>query len=358
MLQITSLDDIRGNNVVIYALKKLLTDGNFPHFTILTGQLGVGKSTVAGILAKELNKSDLPATTINMGLEVSMSHIEETVFKMNPVKPRAFVFEELHGLDKSQQTALLSMLDTQPNNVYIIATTTESHKILRTIKSRAATWDFKLLSSKQLSQLLDDYLNSIGARLSSDAKALLVRASRGVPRDLLKNTDLAISGEFSETQLEEILNFLPDDLMFSVFCSLKANSTDFNTGIVDLIDNPGRDKVSQLRDFYTRYLLERQGSSITISKEKLQVLDSMYTKEDLIKIGRTLIKLTPDTLILELALLNMELTKTTNRGLIGRQIDKAARNNTEAFSTAQSDSQKLESARISAQSIKNLHLGD
>ena len=98
MLKIESLSDIRGNNIVIYAIKTLLDRGTFPKFTLMSGNMGVGKSTVARLVAEQINANEFPVITYNFGLQVDMHNVEDEVFKLNPSKPRAFVFEELHGL--------------------------------------------------------------------------------------------------------------------------------------------------------------------------------------------------------------------------------------------------------------------
>lgn len=356
MLEITSLDDIRGNNVVIYSIRNLLKKGNFPSFTILSGHMGVGKTNVAKLVAKELHQSESQVVTVNFGLEVDMKTIEENVFRMNPSSPRAFIFEELHGLDKGKQTALLTMLDSQPSNIYVIATTTELMKVLNTIRSRATVWNFKLLSNRQLAQLLDDYLKIKEVDLSLRARNALVRSAFGVPRDLLKNADLAIAGDFSVDQLEELLGHVSEDLIYTLLCSLKTSGLDFGTSVVTLLGDKSKEKLTQLRDFYTRFLLERKGiEGATISADKLDTLSGLFTDEDLVKIGRTLICATPDTLVLELTLLNMELTGTSKRQLVGQQIDRAAQNNAESTATHPTEEIK---GRISKTKVNRSNLSE
>ena len=361
MLDIKSLDDIRGNNVVIYSIKTLLSKHMFPKFSIFAGHMGVGKSSVAKLVAEELNDGDHPVVTFNFGLKVDMKELEDNVFKMNPSTPRAFVFEELHGLDRSQQTALLTMLDSQPDNVYVICTTTETFKILATVRSRATVWNFRLLGQKQLAQLLDDYLASQNAVLAQRAKTTLLKSCFGVPRDLLKNADLAISGEFNGTQLDELLGRVSEDLIFTLLCSLKSTSVDFVANLSSLLDEAGEDKLAQVRDFYTRFLLERKGiEGATISSDKIEMLDTTFSIEELEIIGRTLIAAQPGTLALELSLLNMKLTRTSNKALVGQQIDRGAAHMAASVATQKTAEvqARIGDARVSATSLRNLRLGE
>lgn len=334
MLKIDKLEDVRGNNVVVYSIKTLVSKGTYPKFTIMSGNMGVGKSTVARIVGDMLDESETPLQILNFGLEINMKTVEDTVFKMNPSKPRVFIFEEMHGLNKEQQTALLTMLDMQPSNIYVIGTTTELHKILPAIRSRATVWKFRLLAEKQLSQLLDDYLSIVGGTLSSQAKYALLKSCRGVPRDLLKSTDLALAGEFTESQLNELLGQISEDLIYTLLCSLKSTSIDFSVNMTRLLSDFSKDKLYQMRDFFTRYLLERKGiEGATITKEKISSLDLLFSDEELNNIGKVLVRATPDTLALELALLNMNLTRTGRNQLVGQQIDRLASNQSVSVSS-------------------------
>lgn len=355
MYKIEKLSDLRGNNVSIYLLNRFIENGNMPPFLILSGKMGVGKSTAAQLVAAQIDKSELPIKVYNLGLEIKMSELEAEVFKMNPVKKRVFIFEELHGLDKSQQTALLTMIDSQPSNVIVIATTTELNKILRTVRSRATILDFKPLSAKQLSELLDDYLKSVGFTLPEEARNMLIRSSYGVARDLIKNTELILEGKLDITQMYDLLDCVSDNLMFSLLCALKSKTSDFCTAISAFSESAGQDKVFQLRDFFTRFLLECNGASEkTIDKEKIEMLHSIYSREDLLKIGRTLSSITSDTWALRLTMLNMELTNTSTRTLTGQQSDTAIRHNATTVETV--DRGKLERAKLTSSNLKGLLL--
>lgn len=359
MLEIKNLDEVRGNNVIIYSIKSLLEKHSFPKFSIMAGHMGVGKSTVANLVANELNEFEYPVQVYNFGMEINMNDLEDAVFKRNPSVVRAFVFEEMQGMDKAQQTALLSMLDKQPSNVYIIGTTTEIYKIQKTIRSRATVWDFKLLGERQLAQLLDDYLKDKPNNLSQRAKNTLLKSCHGVPRDLLRNVDLAISGDFTADQLDALLGHVSEDLVFALLCSLKSASLDFSTNMSQLMEESSRDKLVQLRDFFTRYMLERKGiPNATISKDKIEMLDSLFTQKEIYRIGTVLAKANADNIMLELSLLNMELTGVNSKHMVGQQVDRRAQNLPASAAVALEDegTKKIQSAKITPESLKKLKL--
>lgn len=357
MLEIKTLDDIRGNNVVIYSIKKLLEKKSFPKLSIMAGVMGVGKTSVAKVVAQELDKSGNPIQVYNFGMPIDLNKIQEEVFSLNPMKPRAFIFEELHGLNKGDQNALLQMFDSQSPNIYVICTTTEIYNIIRTIRSRAQVWEFKSLSNKQCAQLLEDYLADKGVRLSEQAKQSLLRSCRGIPRDLLKNTDFAIEGEFTPSQLDTLLGNVSDDLIFALFCSLKSKTTDFIANIETFMEDGSSTKLSALQDFWLRYILERNGGTkLTLSSQMIDTLNAVFSDEDIMKVSKTLLRAERDTIMLELVTLNMSLTQTSSATVLGYQRDAAMQAEREKRIEKQQGQTSTTSVKVTSSAVKEFHL--
>lgn len=357
MLEINTLKDVRGNNVVIYSIETLLERKAFPKLSIMSGMMGVGKTSVARVVANRLDQSGTPVKTYNCGMTVDMQKIHEEVFALKPSQPKAFIFEELHGLSKSDQNALLQMFDSQSANTFIICTTTDIHKVLRTIRSRAQVWEFKLLSEKQLSQLLDDYLASKGVELQQKSKQSLLRSCHGVPRDLIKNTDMALEGGFSSSELDALLGNVSDELIFTIFCSLKSKTSDFVVHIDELMEEASSSKLAALNDFLVRFLLERCGGSHkTLSNAMIKALNSMYTPGEINKIAKMLLRATPDTILLELLSLNMSFTNSTSSGIVGAQRDDSVKAEQGRRIERNQIQRAPESAQLSSSSVKNFKL--
>lgn len=357
MFEIHSIDDIRGNNVAIYSIKALLARKSFPNLSIMSGVMGVGKTSVAKLVAGELDDSGRVTRIYNCGMPVDMAKIQEEVFSLNPIRPKAFIFEEIHGLSKGDQNALLQMFDTQSKNVYIICTTTEIHRLLRTIRSRAQVWEFRLLSEKQCAQLLDDYLEMQGYTLSQQSKLSLLRASHGVPRDLIKNADFAIKGEFDSEQLDSLLGNVSDTAVYSVFCALKSKTADFVIYIDRLMEEAPASQLPALHDFWLRYLIERtKATEKTLTSEMITTLDSLYSPSEAIKIAKTLLRSRPDTLMLELISLNMSLTNMTNSGVVGQQRDEAVTAERQALVDQQRGQKTSEESRVSKATVRGIVL--
>lgn len=357
MLEIKTLDDVRGNNVVIYSIKTLMERKCFPKLSIMSGVMGVGKTSVARVVAVQLDKTGMPINTYNCGMQVDMGKIQEEVFTLKPSQPKAFIFEEVHGLQKSDQNALLQMFDSQSPNTYIICTTTEIHRVIRPIRSRAQVWEFKLLSEKQCAQLLDDYLSERGASMSTAGKQSLLRACHGVPRDLIKNADFALEGGFDSTQLDALLGNVSDELTYAIFVSLKSKTADFVAHIEELMEEASASKLAALNDFWLRYLLERQGGSQhTLSSAMISTLNELYQDSEIGKITRTLLRSHPETILLELLSLNMTLTGSTPPTVLGVQKDDALQAENDARIERQSRQSTPETAQLTRSSIKGFTL--
>lgn len=324
MLEIKSLSEVRGNTVPLYSIKSLLNGKNFPKFSIISGREGVGKSTVCRLVAEELNEMDSDVVVYNFGLDIKMEDLRTEVFSMAPVRPKAFIFEEIQGLDKVGQTALLNMIDTQPQNVYVICTTTAIYKIARALRSRATVWDFKSLSKVQLSELLDDYLADRGETLSHEAKEILIKSANGVPRDLLKNTDFALSGDFTSNDLSTLLGQVPDDIMFSLFVAVASDNVNIAEILNKFLEQTSQDKVYQLRDYWTRFILESIAEKFTtIDKVHGRTLNTVYNDSKREAMTKTLIRANADTLLLELLSLNMQFLRKSKSNVLGSQAHQA-----------------------------------
>lgn len=357
MLEINKLDDIRGNNTVIYSIKTLIERKAFPKLSIMAGMMGVGKTSAAKVVANMLDKSGVPVKMYNCSLSPDMQKINEEVFSLTPSQPKAFIFEELHGMAKADQNALLQMFDSQSDNTYVICTTTDIGKILRPIRSRAQVWDFKLLSEKQCAQLLDDYLDAKGVKLKQESKQALLRSCHGVPRDLIKNADFAIDGDFTPSQLDSLLGNVSDELIYSIFVSLKSSTSDFIANIEDLMEEVSTSRVRALHNFWLRYLLEKHGGSQrTLQPAMISTLNSIYSDADAAKISKVLLRCNSDTVLLELLTLNMSLTGSTSAGVLGVQRDSSKSAEMDLEASRKSLQKSTESSQLTRRSIREFKL--
>jgi DNA polymerase-3 subunit gamma/tau len=138
----TKLDEVIGNLHIVRPLRKQLESGTLSQSIMITGQFGSGKTTIAKIIASEL---DAEVYEIDCGSDGGVDRMREIVdsaymsslFSQNKV----FILDEVHGLSKQAQSALLKTLEDAKENTYFILLTTEAKKILPTIRSRCVVYE-------------------------------------------------------------------------------------------------------------------------------------------------------------------------------------------------------------------------
>jgi DNA polymerase-3 subunit gamma/tau len=137
-----TLNEVIGNLHIVKPLRKQLETGTLSQTMMITGQFGSGKTTIAKIIASEL---DAEVYEIDCGSDGGVDRMREIVdsayvsslFSKNKV----FILDEVHGLSKQAQSALLKTLEEAKVGVYFILLTTEEKKILPTIRSRCVVYE-------------------------------------------------------------------------------------------------------------------------------------------------------------------------------------------------------------------------
>ena len=174
-----NFNELVGQNHVSRALTSALERGRLHHAYLFTGTRGVGKTTIARILAKCLNCETgitstpcevcATCTAVNEGrfidlIEIdaaSRTKVEDTRELLDnvPYAPtqgrfKVYLIDEVHMLSTHSFNALLKTLEEPPSHLKFILATTESHKIPETILSRCQRYDFKALSDEDLGNRL------------------------------------------------------------------------------------------------------------------------------------------------------------------------------------------------------------
>lgn len=137
-----TLDEVIGNEHIVKPIRKQLSTNTLSQTIMVTGQFGSGKTTIAKIIASELGAE---VFEIDCGSDGGVDRMREVVdsaymsslFSVNKV----FILDEVHGLSKQAQSALLKTLEESREGVYFILLTTEEKKILPTIRSRCVVYE-------------------------------------------------------------------------------------------------------------------------------------------------------------------------------------------------------------------------
>ncbi len=225
--------DMVGQKHVLTALENALNSGRIHHAYLLTGTRGVGKTTIARILAKCLNcekgitaepcgecetcKAIANGTFPDL-IEIdaaSRTKVEDTRELLDNVqyKPmqgrfKVFIIDEVHMLSNSSFNALLKTLEEPPEYVKFILATTDPQKLPVTVVSRCMQFQLKALSIDDISNQLKFVLDNEKISYEQEGVVELARAARGSMRDALSLTDQAVALGGGQVTLQGVLSMI------------------------------------------------------------------------------------------------------------------------------------------------------
>ena len=234
-----TFDDVIGQSHVVQTLMNSIATKRIAHAFLFSGTRGVGKTTVARILAKALNCEQGPTGTpcntcancqeITQGTSVDVVEIDgasntsvddvreirENV-KFTPFRGqyRVYIIDEVHMLSNSAFNALLKTLEEPPSHVVFIFATTEIHKIPATILSRCQHYNFRRISKAEIARRLRHVADQDGLSIEDRSLLALARASEGSMRDGLSLLDqiIAFGGKtIRHEDLEALLGAVPQE---------------------------------------------------------------------------------------------------------------------------------------------------
>lgn len=285
-----SLDEIVGQSIIVKSLKSCLNNNKVPHAFLLYGIRGVGKTTIARIIAKCLsckessqisnpcgtcqsciafnNNSHLDIMEIDAASRTGVDDIREIIdaCQYSPVlgKYKIFIIDEVHMLSKSAFNALLKTLEEPPAHVTFIFATTEINKIPETILSRCISLQLKPLQNDVLSNYLIEIANKEGCKLSIESANVISEAAEGSIRDALSILEQAIMlvDDSKEILQDNILQMLGNtnsqvinNLLNNIICGKVKESLE----ILDNINQQGGDSFNifkQIQKLLYQYIKE------------------------------------------------------------------------------------------------------
>lgn len=219
----TSFDDIVSQEHVSSTLKNALKKNRLAHAYMFCGPRGVGKTTMARVLARTVNEidRDVDGESLNQTLNVveidaasnnsvdDIRDLRERV-RIPPQNGRykIYIIDEVHMLSKSAFNALLKTLEEPPDHVIFIFATTEPHKVLPTILSRVQRFDFKRISVEQIVERLANVARDEGISIDEESLHVIAKKADGALRDALGLMDQAIAFCGNDIQHEELLRAL------------------------------------------------------------------------------------------------------------------------------------------------------
>ena len=195
-----SLDEVLGQDHVTNILRRALEQGKIAHAYLLTGPRGVGKTSVARILAHEINQlpydeeaSHLDIIEIdaasNNGVDDIRALREKAQVAPVSAPKKIYIIDEAHMLSKPAFNALLKTLEEPPAHVVFILATTDADKLPATILSRVQQFFFHPISVDVMARQLMAIAEKEGFAIEADAARLIAERSRGGFRDGISMLD-------------------------------------------------------------------------------------------------------------------------------------------------------------------------
>ena len=242
----TTFSEVVGQEHVITTLKNSVLSGRVAHAFLFCGVRGVGKTTVARILAKSLNCTgrshdnadpccDCPSCKeISGGYSVDVQEIDgashtsvDNIREINenikypPVSSnyKIIIIDEVHMISMNAFNALLKTLEEPPAHAKFIFATTESHKVPATINSRCQRFNFRTIPVKDISTGMANILSKEGVEATPDSLDMIAREAQGSFRDALSLLDQIVAfgdGKIEASSVQGILGIGSRDRFFNL----------------------------------------------------------------------------------------------------------------------------------------------
>ncbi len=222
-----------GQDHIVQTLTNQITENRLGHAYLFTGTRGTGKTSCAKTFAKAVNcldsKNGSPCGKCSACLALSdpsnidvieidaasnngvneIRELRENVqYPPVSVKYKVYIIDEVHMLTGAAFNALLKTLEEPPKHAIFILATTEAHKIPATILSRCMRFDFKLISTEKIAELISGIYDEQGKEYEKEAVIAIAKAGEGSIRDALSIADMALSynkGKLTYKDVTEIL---------------------------------------------------------------------------------------------------------------------------------------------------------
>ncbi|HEY4138313.1 MAG TPA: DNA polymerase III subunit gamma/tau [Casimicrobiaceae bacterium] len=242
--------ELAGQEHVVTALTNALSRGRLHHAYLLTGTRGIGKTTIARILAKSLNcVNGVTATPCgvcpacveidagrfvdlleldaasNTGIDNMRDILDNARYAPTVGRYKVYLIDEVHMLSKAAFNSMLKTLEEPPEHVKFVLATTDPQKIPVTVLSRCLQFNLKPLSPMLIAARLVHILGAEAIAHDEGGVALIARAAQGSVRDALSLLDQAIAfgaGEVRESVVRSMLGAVDRDHVFRIVDALIA----------------------------------------------------------------------------------------------------------------------------------------
>ena len=252
-----SFDTLVGQKSAVQALSNALDQNRLHHAYILNGTRGIGKTTIARIMAKSFNcdtgitsKPCLKCSTCteidvgryidlieldaasNTGVDNMIELLENAQYAPASGRFKIYIIDEVHMLSKSAFNAMLKTLEEPPEHVKFILATTEIQKVPVTVLSRCLQFNLRQMTVEDITKHLKHILTEEKIESEGEALKIIAKAANGSMRDSLSILDQAIAFSQSKVSTEKVIQMLgtiDDEILFKIIeCLIEENGGGLN----------------------------------------------------------------------------------------------------------------------------------
>lgn len=232
-----NFDSVIGQSSITKTLENAIKQNQLPQALLFCGPRGVGKTTCARILAKNINKSEEKSSDFsfnifeldaasNNGVDDIRNLIDQVRIPPQTGKHKVYIIDEVHMLSGQAFNAFLKTLEEPPSYAIFILATTEKHKVIPTILSRCQIYDFKKISTDDIKVYLEKIAHTEKISFEEEALYLIAKKSDGALRDALSIFDRLVNfteGNITKKLAFDNLNVLDYDIYFEAYEYLTKN---------------------------------------------------------------------------------------------------------------------------------------
>ncbi len=303
-----TFDDLIGQEVVAETITNSIKADKIPNAYLFTGIRGIGKTTIARIVAKTLNCSngienkckvkcdncDSIASSNHIdvlemdaasktGVDDVRDLIEFSRYGPTSAKYKIFIIDEVHMLSKQAFNALLKTLEEPPEYLKFIFATTEIKKIPITVVSRCQRFDLSRIKSSELFKFIKKIKDKENGKVTDDALKLIVKISEGSVRDALSLLDRALLSLDENTELDlnaaqKIFGYFDKSQLIDLFeLILKGEETKVINIYRKIYDQGVEPKVF-INDFLELLYYFKNINSLTLESTNFSLNDEEFSK--------------------------------------------------------------------------------
>ena len=229
-----NFEDVVGQEIITTTLKNAITNNKLAQALLFTGPRGVGKTSCARIVARQINNFEIDNdnsynifeldAASNNGVEGIRNLIDQTRIPPQIGKYKVYIIDEVHMLSTGAFNAFLKTLEEPPSHCIFILATTEKHKIIPTILSRCQIYNFKRISTEDIITHLKEICKIEDIKYEEDALIQIASKCDGAMRDALQLFDKVIGVDKNITSkiVEENLNAVDFDTYTDLINMIKS----------------------------------------------------------------------------------------------------------------------------------------